>query len=1032
MAERAEPSSSSFADKWNFYDVFLSFRGKDTRQNFTGHLYNSLFKNGILTFIDDKGLRRGEEITPALLNAIKNSRIAIIVFSEDYASSTYCLDELVTILESFKEEEGRSIYPIFYYVDPSQVRHQTGTYSDALAKHEERFQYDIDKVQQWRQALYQAANLSGWHFHGSQPEYKFILKIVKEISEKIDCVPLHVADKPIGLEYAVLAVKSLFGLESDVSMIGIYGIGGIGKTTIARAVYNMSFSKFEGICFLPDIREKAINKHGLVELQEMLLSETLKEKDIKVGHVNKGIQIIKQRLQQKKVLLILDDVDKLEQLKVLAGQYDWFGSGSIIIITTRDKHLLATHEVVKLYEVKPLNDEKSLELFDWHAFKNNKTDPSYVTISNRAVSYACGLPLALEVIGSDLFGKSLNECNSALDKYERIPHEKIHEIFKVSYDGLEENEKGIFLDIACFLNTFKVSYVTQMLHAHGFHPEDGLRVLVDKSLVKIDASGFVRMHDLIRDTGIEIVRQESTVEPGRRSRLWFKEDIVHVLEENTGTDKIEFIKLEGYNNIQVQWNGKAFQKMKNLRILIIENTTFSTGPEHLPNSLRFLDWSCYPSPSLPSDFNPKRVEILKMPEMQMLESLSIINFKGCKVLTHLPSLREVPLVTFLCLDYCSNLVKIDCSIGFLDKLLTLSAKGCSKLKILAHCIMLTSLEILDLGDCLCLEGFPEVLVKMEKIREICLDNTAIGTLPFSIGNLVGLELLSLEQCKRLIQLPGSIFTLPKVEVIFGFRHWRYLFFEENQDGKELSLEVFPKAILVCHLDPRHYHHLDLYYLYMSPNNVIQVCSPNLYMLCDFDLLFQKLALGVEKDWFRRCRKWSMNFSFRKKFPKIAVCCSIISRLKSVMEMVLILKFSVLINGTMQFSSSCNYIFRTWDPILWCDLECKAEGIFSEHEWNEAEILFELKCPAPSSVEAMWAHNISMEIIDWTLIGVYNQGNIKDDIKFKMPMSTFLLPNGEPPSLPGCLYYVVSHVTDKLVLVVDDGREKGEQEEKIIG
>jgi len=416
----------------------------------------------------------------------------------------------------------------------------------------------------------------------------------------------------------------------------------------------------------------------------------------------------------------------------------------------------------------------------------------------------------------------------------------------------------------------------------------------------------------------------------------------------------------------------------------------------------------------------------------MLESLSIINFKGCKVLTHLPSLREVPLVTFLCLDYCSNLVKIDCSIGFLDKLLTLSAKGCSKLKILAHCIMLTSLEILDLGDCLCLEGFPEVLVKMEKIREICLDNTAIGTLPFSIGNLVGLELLSLEQCKRLIQLPGSIFTLPKVEVIFGFRHWRYLFFEENQDGKELSLEVFPKAILVCHLDPRHYHHLDLYYLYMSPNNVIQVCSPNLYMLCDFDLLFQKLALGVEKDWFRRCRKWSMNFSFRKKFPKIAVCCSIISRLKSVMEMVLILKFSVLINGTMQFSSSCNYIFRTWDPILWCDLECKAEGIFSEHEWNEAEILFELKCPAPSSVEAMWAHNISMEIIDWTLIGVYNQGNIKDDIKFKMPMSTFLLPNREPPSLPGCLYYVVSHVTDKLVLVVDDGREKDEQEEKIIG
>lgn len=388
----------------------------------------------------------------------------------------------------------------------------------------------------------------------------------------------------------------------------------------------------------------------------------------------------------------------------------------------------------------------------------------------------------------------------------------------------------------------------------------------------------------------------------------------------------------------------------------------------------------------------------------MLESLSIINFKGCKVLTHLPSLREVPLVTFLCLDYCSNLVKIDCSIGFLDKLLTLSAKGCSKLKILAHCIMLTSLEILDLGDCLCLEGFPEVLVKMEKIREICLDNTAIGTLPFSIGNLVGLELLSLEQCKRLIQLPGSIFTLPKVEVIFGFRHWRYLFFEENQDGKELSLEVFPKAILVCHLDPRHYHHLDLYYLYMSPNNVIQVCSPNLLLHHDFILLFKKLA---SKDGSRG-RKSSMHFSFRNKFPKIAVCCSVLPSLK--ITMILILKLGVLINGTKIFSSSCSYLFtQTWNPKLWCDLESKAEGMFSEQEWNEAEILFELGYPTPCAGLTMSLHNFAEGRLNWTLFGVYEEGNNKEDIKFKDPMSTFSFCNMlmEPPSsLPSCLYYVV--------------------------
>jgi len=156
-----------------------------------------------------------------------------------------------------------------------------------------------------------------------------------------------------------------------------------------------------------------------------------------------------------------------------------------------------------------------------------------MNISNRAVSYACGLPLVLEVIGSELFGKSLDEWSSALDKYKSIPREKIHEILKVSNDGLEENEKGIFLDIACFFNTCELGNVTPLLQAHGFYVEDGLRVLVDRSLIKIDSFGLVRMHDLIRDTGREIVRQESTLEPGRLSRLWFNEDIVHVLEENT-------------------------------------------------------------------------------------------------------------------------------------------------------------------------------------------------------------------------------------------------------------------------------------------------------------------------------------------------------------------------------------------------------------------------------------------------------------------------------------------------------------------
>ncbi|XP_029125285.1 TMV resistance protein N [Cajanus cajan] len=795
MREPTALCRTSFTCDWT-YDVFLSFRGVDTRKSFTGNLYNSLCQKGIQTFIDE-GLNRGEEIMPALGQAIRESRIFIAVFSENYASSTHCLNELVTIMECLEERGGRLFWPVFYGVDPSQVRYQSGSYAEALENHE-----NDDKVMKWREALSRAANMAGWHFqHGSQSESKFINKIVKEVSKRINRSLLHVADNPVGLESPVLQVTSLLGQGSEegVSMVGIYGTGGIGKSSIARAVCNLLAFQFEGLCFLSNIRERA-NNHDLAQLQETLLAETLGEKDIKVGDVNRGIPIIKKRLHGKKILLILDDVDKVKQLKVLAGGRDWFGSGSKVIITTRDKHLLCTHGVVKSYEVKELNDEKALELFSWHAFRSNKIDPGYAHVSKRAISYAHGLPLALEVIGSHLFGKSLHVWTSALDKYERIIHKEIHETLKVSYDNLEEEEKGIFLDIACFFNSFEIGNVKEMLNLHGFHAENGIQVLTDKSLMKIDGNGCVRMHDLIQDMGREIVRQESS-EPGRRSRLWFNQDIVHVLEENTGTDAIEVIVLDLSKDKKVQWSGKAFSQMKNLKILIIRNAHFTRGPKNLPNSLRVLYWSGYPSPSLPSNFNPKNLVILSLPEsclksfksLKVFESLSSLDFEGCKFLTELPSLSGVPNLTILSLNNCTDLIRIHSSVGFLDKLKLLRAQGCTQLEILVPFIYLTSLETLDLRDCSRLKRFPEVLRMMENIREVYLDHTNIDELPFSIGNFVGLRQLFLRDCQRLNQLPSTIHILPQLEIFTaygcGCRGYRFRLPEEEVEKVAMWLEI---------------------------------------------------------------------------------------------------------------------------------------------------------------------------------------------------------------------------------------------------
>ena len=158
-ASTSSPSSSS-THRWR-YDVFLSFRGEDTRKSFTDHLYNALIRKGIFTFRDEEKLERGQSISQELVKAIEESRFAIIIFSINYAFSTWCLEELVHIVR-YRKEKGLKVWPIFYHVDPSNVRKQKGTFAKAFDEYKESFKESVEKVETWRSTLREVANLSGW------------------------------------------------------------------------------------------------------------------------------------------------------------------------------------------------------------------------------------------------------------------------------------------------------------------------------------------------------------------------------------------------------------------------------------------------------------------------------------------------------------------------------------------------------------------------------------------------------------------------------------------------------------------------------------------------------------------------------------------------------------------------------------------------------------------------------------------------------------------------------------------------------
>ena len=365
---------------------------------------------------------------------------------------------------------------------------------------------------------------------------ELVKEVVKGVLDRLGRPALHVADMPIDLEERVAHIKELFVSQpaGSAAAVGLHGMGGIGKTTLAKAVFNALHSEFADSSSFVEIGSVA-NDAVLRQLQSQMLKE-LCNIDRVISGVAKGQAELKERLRNSKVLLVIDDIWSSEQRDALLVP---LGPGSRVVLTTRNALLLQSSSYTGIISqsVDVLGSPAALELFSWSAFLAKDPPAQYGKLAAKAVEACAGLPLTLIVLGAYLWDQpDQASWEAALLKLESAQsltgdstkEDKLWGKLWLSYEALGHAEQQMFLDIACCM-LGKRERTT--LPAWGRSAMSTLRNLISRSLVSVAAdklrdmkymrdSEKLRVHDQLRDMAREIVRMEDRLVPALRSRVW--------------------------------------------------------------------------------------------------------------------------------------------------------------------------------------------------------------------------------------------------------------------------------------------------------------------------------------------------------------------------------------------------------------------------------------------------------------------------------------------------------------------------------